>query len=299
MVSSTTLRNAIKFTVFLLERKRGMLIADLIFLGYIPPLWASTILLLLACFYVTFFLQESLKEKQSFNKFSCLTNAKRIKDFILAKRGRHINVCLVLLFISFLFAVFDYFGGITVLFAKHYPLCWGPEMIGYYLATKTALAGIGIVFAFKVLTKCFAETLIVIIGCVCFILSNVIVGLAKTTAAMFISCIPALLAVAAPPCIRSIASKMVEKHDEGALCSVIAVTETIAQLLSPVTLNLLYPVGLNKLHLPGFAFFVQAGILMIPIILFSVIYYLIQKNSFVAYAKMPEFIGENKVEISA
>jgi hypothetical protein len=31
MVSSTTLRNAIKFIVFLLERKRGMLIADLIF----------------------------------------------------------------------------------------------------------------------------------------------------------------------------------------------------------------------------------------------------------------------------
>ena len=172
-------------------------------------------------------------------------------------------------------------------------------MIGYYMATKTALAGIGIPIAFKILTKCFAEVLIVIISCMCYIFSNVIVGFAETTPAMFMSCIPALLAVAAPPCIKSIASKMVEKHDEGALCSVIAVTETIAQILGPVTLNLLYPVGLNELHIPGFAFFVQAGILVIPIVLFSVIYYIMQKSGHIMYAKMPELTGEEKVQVSA
>jgi hypothetical protein len=232
-----------------------------------------------------FSLPESLKEKQSFNKFSCLAHTKRIKDFVLAKRGPYINVYLVLLLIAFLFSVFDYFGSITVLFTKHYPLCWGSEMIGYYMATKTALAGIGIPIAFKILTKCFAEVLIVIISCMCYIFSNVIVGFAETTPAMFMSCIPALLAVAAPPCIKSIASKMVEKHDEGALCS--------------VTLNLLYPVGLNELHIPGFAFFVQAGILVIPIVLFSVIYYIMQKSGHIMYAKMPELTGEEKVQVSA
>jgi Na+/melibiose symporter-like transporter len=263
-----------------------------------PPLWASTTLLFLVCLYAVFFLPESLKEKQSFQKFSCLANAKRIKEFLLANRGQYVNFCLVLLFISFLFAVFDYFGSVTVLFTKHYPLCWGPEMIGYYMATKIAMAGIGIVFAFKVLTKCFKETLIVIIGCVCYIISNIIVGFAKTTVAMFMSCIPALLAVAAPPCIRSIASKMVEKHEEGTLCSIIAVTETIAQIVSPVSVNLLYPVGLNKLHMPGFAFLFQAGILCIPVVLFSVIHYLSWKNEHALYAKMPEFIAENEVQVS-
>ena len=213
----------------------------------------------------------------------------------MTKRSPHVNVCLALLLISFLFAVFDYFGSVTILFTKHYPLCWGPEMIGYYMATKTAVAGVGIPFAFKVVTKCFVETLIVIIGCVCYIISNVIVGLAKTTVAMFMSCIPAILAVAAPPCIRSIASKMVGRHEEGTLCSIIAVTETIAQTLSPVTLNLLYPVGLNELDLPGFVFFFQAGVLCIPIVLFSVIYYLSSRSGFELYAKMPELIEENNV----
>ena len=266
--------------------------------GYMPPLWAGTILLFLVCLYAVFLLPESLKEKQSFNKFSCLANAKRIKEFVLTNRGPYVNVCLALLFISFLFAVFDYFGSITILFTKHYPLCWGPEMIGYYMATKTALAGVGIPFVFKVLTKCIMETLIVIISCVCYIISNVIVGLSKTTVAMFMSCIPAILAVAAPPCIRSIASKMVGRHEEGTLCSIIAVTETIAQIVSPVTLNLLYPVGLNKLHLPGFAFFVQAGVLCIPIVLFSVIHYLSSRSGLELYAKMPEFTEENKVQVS-
>ncbi|XP_028414836.1 proton-coupled folate transporter-like [Dendronephthya gigantea] len=259
--------------------------------GYMPPLWASTSLLFIICIYVLY-LPESLMEKQSFNKFSCLANAKRIKNFITAKRGPYVNFCLALLVVSFLFSVFDYFGNVTVLFTKRHPLCWGSEMIGYYLATKTASAGIGIVFAFKVLTRCFVESLIVIIGCLSYILSNVIVGFAKTTATMFISCIPAFLAVAGPPCIRSIASKMVEKQDEGALCSVIAVTETIAQLLGSVTLSMLYPVGLNRFHLPGFVFFVQAGLLLIPIILFSIIYYLTQKNQNILYSKMSEISSD-------
>ena len=109
---------------------------------------------------------------------------------------------------------------------------------------------------------------------------------------MFLSCIPAFLAVSAPPCIRSIATKLVERHDEGALCSVIAVTETIAQLLAPLVFNTLYPIGLNELHLPGFAFFVQAGFLVIPVVLFSVIHYLTKKNGLIMYAKMPEIIND-------
>ena len=263
-----------------------------------PPLWGSTSLLFLVCVYVLF-LPESLNEKQSFNKFSCLANAKRIKNFVMSKRGPYVNFCLALLLVSFLFAVFDYFGNTTVLFTKRHPLCWGPEVIGYYMAAKTASAGIGIVFAFKVLTRFFVESLIVIIGCLSYIISNVIVGFAKTTATMFISCIPAFLAVAGPPCIRSIASKMVERHDEGALCSLIAVTETIAQLLGPVTMSILYPVGLNRLHMPGFVFFVQAGILLIPITLFSVIYYLTQKNQNIIYSRMPEISHADKTKVQS
>ena len=259
-------------------------------------------LLFLLCLYIAFFLPESLTDKREFNKFSCLVNAKRIKDFILAERGPYVNVCLGLLVTGFLFAVFDYFGSVTILFTKHDPLCWEAEMFGYYMATKTAFASAGIVFTFKVLAKCFVETVIAIIGCVCYILSNVIVGFAKTTAALFISCIPAFLAAAAPPCIRSIASKMVEKHDEGALCSVIAVAETIAQLLSPVLINMLYPVGLNKLHAPGFVYFVQAGILLIPITLFLVIYYITKKKSHLMYSKMPDVMDggceEERVQVS-
>ena len=266
-------------------------------LGYMPPFWTCTILLFLLGFYIAFILPESLTEKREFNKFSCLANAKRIKDFVLAERGPYVNVCLGLLIFSFLFAVFDYFGSVTILFTEHHPLCWGAEMFGYYMAAKTIFATLGIVFTFKVLTKCFAETLIVIIGCVCYIISNIIVGFAKTTAEMFISCIPALLAAAAPPCIRSIATKLVEKQDEGALCSVIAVTETIAQLVAPVLLNVLYPVGLNKLHLPGLVFFIEAGVLLIPIVLFSVIYYLTQKNAHLIYSKMPE-VTEKDIQVS-
>jgi hypothetical protein len=97
----------------------------------------------------------------------------------VANRGPYINICLLLSFISFIFIDLDYFGSVTVLYTKHHPLCWGPEMIGYYMTAKTAFASAGIVFTFKVLTKYIPETLVVIIGCVCLMVSDVILVLQK------------------------------------------------------------------------------------------------------------------------
>ncbi|XP_028413275.1 LOW QUALITY PROTEIN: proton-coupled folate transporter-like [Dendronephthya gigantea] len=246
--------------------------------GYIPPFWSSVGILFFCCLYIKIVLPESLTEKQKFNKFSFLTNARRIKEFVLKKRALYVNVCLLLSFISFTFTVLDYFGSVTVLYTKHPPLCWGSETIGYYMAAKTAVAGIGIVFTFKVLTRYINETLIVIIGCLFFIVSDLLSRFARTTVDMFLSCIPAFFITVAPPGIRSIASKLVKKQEEGALCSILAVTEVIAQLLAPLTINTLYPVGLNQLHLAGFVFFVEAGLLLIPIILFALIHYLFLNN---------------------
>lgn len=266
-------------------------------LGYVPPFWASVGVLFLCCFYIVIFLPESLKEKQNFNRFSCLANARRIKEFVVANRGPYINICLLLSFISFIFIDLDYFGSVTVLYTKHHPLCWGPEIIGYYMTAKTAFASAGIVFTFKVLTKYIPETLVVIIGCVCFMVSDVILGFAKTTLAMFLSCIPAFFLAVAPPGNQSIASKLVSTHEQGVLCSIIAVSEGLAKFLAPLTINTLYPVGLDKLHLPGFVFFVEAGLLLVPVILFAVIHYIIRKNGRFLYASLPGNCEEAEVQV--
>ena len=114
---------------------------------------------------------------------------------------------------------------------------------------------------------------------------------------MFLSCIPAFFLAVAPPGNQSIASKLVSTHEQGVLCSIIAVSEGLAKFLAPLTINTLYPVGLDKLHLPGFVFFVEAGLLLVPVILFAVIHYLIRKNGRFLYASLPGNCKETEVQV--
>ena len=273
-----------------------VLIFIYLFLGYVQPFWTSVGLLLLCIIYIVKFLPESLKEKQNFNKFSFLANAKRIKNFVLTKRSPYINMCLVLCLISLIFTLLDYFGNVTVLYTKHYPLCWNSEMIGFYIATKAAAAGIGTVFTFKVIAKYTRDTLIVILGCVFFMASDVITAFSKTTLLMFLSCIPAFFLTVAPPAIRSISSKLVQPQEEGAICSLLAVTETLASILGPLIINTIYPVGLNEFDFAGFVFLLEAGLFFIPIILFSIIHYYIQRNVHLLYDSLAEFNEKAQVQ---
>ena len=217
-----------------------------------------------------------------------MVQLKRIKAFFLAKRGQHVNTCFILLFISFLFATFDYFGSVTVLYTKHYPLCWDSELIGYYMAVGTCFTGLGIFVGFKVLGKIFSECILVIIGCSLYLINKIMIGFSTTTLMMFLSCIPAVFATLAPPTIRSLASKMVEPHEQGTLCSILGIVEALAQVLSPLMINFLYPIGLTKLHVIGFIYFIQAGVLLIPIVLFSIIDYLTRKHDHILNATFDE-----------
>ena len=169
-------------------------------------------------------------------------------------------------------------------------------MIGYFYTANAGVASIGILFTFKVITKCAPETLIVILGCIAFMVSDINLGFAKTTMAMFLSCIPAFFMGVAPSAIRSYVSKLVQSHEQGTLCGLLGVTEVLARLLAPVIINVLYPVGLNHLDLPGFAFFVEAGLLLIPITLFAIIHYLTLKSGRFPYRSFPECNGEARIQ---
>ena len=262
----------------------------LFFSGYDQPFWAGVGALFICCLYIAFLLPEPLVDPKAKTtpRISCMVQLKRIKAFFLAKRGQHVNTCFILLLISFLFATFDYFGSVTILYTKHYPLCWGSELIGYYMAAGSALPGLGVFFGFKVLGKIFSECTLVIIACAMYLVNKIMIGFATTTLMMFLSCIPAVLAILAPPAIRSIASKMVEPHEEGTLCSILGIVEALAQVLSPLMINFLYPIGLTKLHVNGFVFFIEAAILLIPIVLFSIIHYLTRKNDHILNANFIE-----------
>lgn len=257
--------------------------------GYKQPFWVGAGLLFICGFYVVLFMPESLKEKpQHQTGFSCVPQLKAIKQFVLLKRSQHVKTCLVLLFISYVFAILDYFGSVTIVYTMHSPLCWGSELIGYYLATRTAIAALGILVGLKVVGKIFSDSMLVIIGCLSYSLSKLVVGFANTTVVMFLSCVPGLFAGLAPPCIRTIASKMVGEHENGTLSSVLGVFEALTQVISPVLINLLYPVGLTTLHVNGFVYFLQVGILFIPIVLFSIIIYLTRKNQHILYHVLKE-----------
>ena len=87
-------------------------------------------------------------------------------------------------------------------------------MIGFYIHDSKGgcwhVASIGILFTFKAISKCMPETFIIILGCVAFMARNihVMLAFAKTTLAMFLTCVPAFFIGVVPAAITSYVSKL-------------------------------------------------------------------------------------------
>lgn len=82
------------------------------------------------------------------------------------------------------------FLGITdvvILYALGQPLCWSPDLIGYFLSLKVFLNGVASLIILPVLLLCgLSDTLVVLIGLVAGAASLVMMGLATKTWIMFL-----------------------------------------------------------------------------------------------------------------
>ena len=96
---------------------------------------------------------------------------------------------LVVLMIMFLMVEINFLGitDTVILFALGEPLCWGPALIGYFLASKVLLNGVATLFVLPALTCAHVkDTTVIVIGLVSGVGSLILMGFAAQTWFMFL-----------------------------------------------------------------------------------------------------------------
>lgn len=96
---------------------------------------------------------------------------------------------LVVLILMFLVVEINFLGitDTVILFALGEPLCWGPELIGYFLAAKVLLNGVATLFVLPALSYCgVRDTTVLVVGLVAGASSLTLMGFATHTWLMFV-----------------------------------------------------------------------------------------------------------------
>lgn len=159
-------------------------------LGYRAPYWFMFACNLTSLLYITFWLPES-QQKFSEHTQSCCSfkDLKLLAGVVIKTREDRGRLRLSFLIISSALvaipaAVINY---LVILYSKDTPLCWGAELIGYFLGSTFFARAVGAVLCMKLL-KWFhwRDYSIVQIGIIFFMGLLVMMGLSTTALDMFL-----------------------------------------------------------------------------------------------------------------
>lgn len=135
--------------------------------GFIAPTWFLFSCFLVSAIWLIFLVPESQDiSKRGKTKFFDLKNLKTLVYVLKRPRPGGMRKCLLLLLIagSVLNATVMGTTGVTALFVMRSPLCFGPKPLGYFLAYRMFISGIGGAIGVKLLTTFFSEKVVCAVG---------------------------------------------------------------------------------------------------------------------------------------
>ena len=244
-------------------------------LGYAAPYWFLFACQLCTFLYITFSLPESHEKLPCGTKacYSC-RDLQLLAGVVFKHRNDRGRVkILLLLATSFLSLLpVGVLNQLVILYAKDFPLCWRADLIGYFLACLFFGRAVGAVVCMKFL-KWFnwQDYSVVQLGSVFLMGLLVMIGLSTTTLDMFLATLPCLMAGLPQPCIRALTSHIVNDSEQGSLFSIVASIESLCNFLANIIFNPVYQTSLDYSwpHSNGLIFFINAGVILIPLIIVS------------------------------
>ena len=156
--------------------------------GFIAPTW-----LVLAChvtsgLWIIFLVPENQKRVKNIkNRFFDLKNLKILVNVFKKPRPDGARKCLLLLVIAgaVLTLTTQGLGGVTALFVMRSPLCFGPKLVGYFLAYRMFLSGVGGAVGVKLFRTFFSEKITGAIAIVSQMVEMAILAFASRTWLVF------------------------------------------------------------------------------------------------------------------
>ena len=128
--------------------------------GFIAPTWLVLACLLASGFWAIFMVPELHNQTANVkHKFFDLKNLKILVNVFKKPRPRGARKTLLLVAIAgaILTVTVQGLGGVPALFVMRSPLCFGPTLVGYFLAYRMFLQGFGGAVGVKLVRMCFSE----------------------------------------------------------------------------------------------------------------------------------------------
>ena len=157
--------------------------------GYIAPTWLILACHIASALSVIFLVPEN--HERATNERHKFFNLKNLKTLLnVFKKKRESGSRKTLLLLVFTGAVITLttqgLGGVTALFVMRSPLCFSPKLVGYFLAYRMFISGVGGAIGVKLLRKCFNEMVTSGISIVCQIAEMVLLAFATRTWLIFV-----------------------------------------------------------------------------------------------------------------
>ncbi|XP_078413742.1 lysosomal proton-coupled steroid conjugate and bile acid symporter SLC46A3 [Cetorhinus maximus] len=231
-------------------------------------------------------------------KKSIFLYASRTWETLSKVRGGQDQLKLYLIFLS-VFLIYICSAGeqsILILFLTYPPQNFSVELFGIYNAIKMFLAcgdqnctqysscgltsvlcssnitslllysrGATLIGVFPIMLCYVNEMTLAKVGVLMRLVSLVLLAFSTHTWMVFLSAVVNSLSGFTGAVLQSVASRIVERNEQGAMFSCMASTETICVIIGATIFGALYPQTLTSL--PGFSFIVMAGFQMILLIL--------------------------------
>ncbi|XP_022110314.1 proton-coupled folate transporter-like [Acanthaster planci] len=231
--------------------------------SFADPFWLSFALLSSILLYLIFWVPETVRaDSKSSEDDSLLAEPRSSKlsavwkglSGILGVAGKGRRVWL-LLALTVLFVSMGVFGAInSILFIRllSMPFCWSSVLIGYFNASKPFINGLGLTLGARYLTKCLKDYAVIQLGLLSTVGMLVIICISTDTYGMFLVNVVGCLHALPPAILMAKMSKVIEPKLQGALFSLTGTTESLANLLGPFLLGLIYQGTLNTFPLAVF-----------------------------------------------
>lgn len=238
--------------------------------GFIVPTWFSLGCYLISGLWVIFLVPES-HEKATHEKhnFFDIKSLKVLVNVFRKQREVGRKSLLLLVFVVAIVTLTTMgLEGVTNLFVMRSPLCFGPKLVGYFLACRMFFDGLGGAVGVKLLGKFFSELTTCGISVVSQIVEMVFLAFATRTWLVFAAPILGCFKASAYPIITSILSRIVGDDEQASLFCAIGIINIFSLSLGMMFFNSVYE---RTLHLTfgGFVFLLCAAIKLIPFCVFS------------------------------
>ncbi|XP_078357699.1 proton-coupled folate transporter-like isoform X1 [Oculina patagonica] len=237
--------------------------------GYIAPTWLILACHIAAALSVIFLVPENPERvTNEKHKFFDLKNLKTLVNVFRKKRegGTRKGLLLFVFTGAIITLTAQGLGGVTGLFVMRSPLCFSPKLVGYFLAYRMFITGVGGAIGVKLLRKFFSEMVTSGISIVSQVGEMVLLAFATSTWLAFAAPGLGFFKSAVNPVFLGIMSRIVGPDEQGSMFCAYGIIGTFSQFVGAMMFNNVYLSTLGHTF-NGFVFLLCAAIKIIPLCL--------------------------------